>query len=298
MQWQVDIFSLRLFLSAVEEGQIGLAAAREHIAPSTATKRVQALEAMVGLPLFDRTRTGVAPTGAGDILARYARKILADFDDLRAEITALDAQAADRLVIAAAHSVIIDLLAPAVRMFINEYPFVELSLREVDNSEVVRQVEARECDIGVFAGVGEPTCAAAELEQLGTEPLVAVLPREHRLADRRSVRFDELAADGLIATRTTAGIFLAHGAETGDLRHVVRTGEVALGMVRAGLGATVLPQRMVAQAADAEMLVRELDESWAVRHISVATATRTMGSSTVAAFVGCLIRQASETSTA
>ncbi|MEV0336549.1 LysR family transcriptional regulator [Nocardia sp. NPDC050717] len=292
MQWQVDVFSLRLFLAAVEERQIGLAAARQHIAPSTATKRIQALETMVGLPLLERTRTGVVPTEAGEVVARHARSMLAEFDDLRSEIAALHGQPADRLVVAAAHSVIIDLLAPAARMFINEHPFVELMLHEVDNHEVVREIEAEECDIGVFACVGEPKCSAAEMELLGSEPLVAVLPREHRLSTLNSVRFGEVAAEGLIATHTTAEIFRAHGARTSDIRHVVRTGEVALGMVRAGLGATILPQGMVSQAADSEMSVRVLDESWAVRHIVVATAKRMLGAPTAAAFARCLSSRA------
>lgn len=296
MQWQVDIFSLRLFLSAVEERQIGLAAAREHIAASTATKRIQALETMIGLPLLDRTRTGVVPTEAGAVLARYARKMLADLDDLRSEMVALTVGLQDRLVVAAAHSVIIDLLAPAVGLFLNERPFVELSLSEVDNKEVVRQLEAGECDIGVFASVGEPKCAAADLVLLGSEPLVAVLPRDHPLADAGSVRFRELAAEGLIATQTTAAIYREHGAQPGDLRHVVRTGEVALGMVRAGLGATVVPRRMAGQAADSEMLLRTLDEEWAVRRINAATAPRKAGTPTIAAFVACLMRQISELS--
>jgi DNA-binding transcriptional LysR family regulator len=110
------------------------------------------------------------------------------------------------------------------------------------------------------------------------------------------VRFGELATEGLIATHTTVSIFQAHGAEARDLRHVVRTGEVALGMVRAGLGATVVPQRMAAQATDSEMLVRPLDESWAVRRINVATTTRMLGAPTAAAFLGCLIRQVPRTS--
>ncbi|QDQ95052.1 LysR family transcriptional regulator substrate-binding protein [Rhodococcus sp. WB9] len=181
-------------------------------------------------------------------------------------------------------------------MFISERPFVELSLREVGNSEVIRQIEAGDCDIGVFASVGEPKCVAAEMELLGSEPLVAVLPPEHLLANRCSVRFGELATERLIATHTTVVNFQAHGAEARDFRHVVRTREVALGMVLASLGATVVPQRMATQAADSEMLVRPLDESWAVRRYNVATTTRVFGAPTVAAFLGCLIRQVPQTS--
>ncbi|WP_260850783.1 hypothetical protein [Rhodococcus sp. WB9] len=55
----------------------------------------------------------MAPTEAGAVLVRYAQKMLADFNDLHAEPTTLTAQVEDRLVVAAAHSVIIDLLAPA-----------------------------------------------------------------------------------------------------------------------------------------------------------------------------------------
>ena len=49
---RVDLFTLRLFPTVVEEGQIRKAAVRENIAPSAATKRIQDLEEIAGLPLF------------------------------------------------------------------------------------------------------------------------------------------------------------------------------------------------------------------------------------------------------
>ena len=58
---RVDLFSLKLFLTAIEEGQIGRAAAREYIAPSAATKRIQDLEDLAGVKLFDRNAKGVVP---------------------------------------------------------------------------------------------------------------------------------------------------------------------------------------------------------------------------------------------
>lgn len=55
---QVDLLTLKLFLSAVEEQQIGLAAIRENVAASTATKRIQELEDVAGIKLLERGPKG------------------------------------------------------------------------------------------------------------------------------------------------------------------------------------------------------------------------------------------------
>lgn len=289
---QIDAFSLRLFVSAVEERQIGLAAEREHIAPSTATKRIQALEDLVGASLLERAREGVLPTPAGLVLERYARSILAELDEMVAELSAMTDQVEGELVVAAAHSVIIDLLAPVVSVFAAERPLVDLSLHEMHNAEVVRQIVAGECDVGVFARVRSDAGDDGDTRVLASEPLVAVLPIGHRLANRPTVTFAELVDHELIATHTVAPIFEHAAAELGRkpaLRHVVRTGEVALGMVRAGLGITVVPQRMVDQAADAQMITSRLDEPWAVREICVVTRGPRATGRTTQAFIDQLV---------
>ena len=84
---QVDLFTLKLFLSVVEEGQVGRAAARENIAASAATKRVQDLEEIVGVPLFDRNPRGVIPTAAGLVLARHLTQVFGTFEDIRRDIS-------------------------------------------------------------------------------------------------------------------------------------------------------------------------------------------------------------------
>ncbi|NMO03085.1 LysR family transcriptional regulator [Gordonia sp. TBRC 11910] len=293
---QIDAFSLRLFVSAIEERQIGLAAEREYIAPSTATKRIQALEDLVGVSLLERGRDGVVATAAGTVLERYARSILAELDALVAELSRVSEEVEGRLVVAAAHSVIIDLLAPVVSAFVAERPLVDLSLQEMDNAEVIRHISAGECDVGVFARVGTSGPLDGDTRLLASEPLVAVLPIGHPLADRESLTYRDLADHELIATATMASAFEHVAQRLGrpaNLRHVVRTGEVALGMVRAGLGITVVPQRMITAAADSSMLVRTLDEPWAVRQINVVTRGPRATSQTAKAFVDTLIAQTS-----
>lgn len=83
---RVDLFTLRLFLTVVEEGQIRKAAVRENIAPSAATKRIQDLEEIAGLPLFERQPAGVVPNAAGVVLARYIRELFGNLEEMRREL--------------------------------------------------------------------------------------------------------------------------------------------------------------------------------------------------------------------
>ncbi|MBX3663894.1 MAG: LysR family transcriptional regulator, partial [Burkholderiales bacterium] len=64
---------LALFVSIAEEGQIGLAATRAGISQPALTKQLKNLELSVGSPLFERHRSGVRLTPAGELLLARAR---------------------------------------------------------------------------------------------------------------------------------------------------------------------------------------------------------------------------------
>ncbi|MET9327667.1 LysR family transcriptional regulator [Tsukamurella sp. NPDC003166] len=271
---QVDLFSLRLFVSAIEEKQIGLAAAREHIAASTATKRIQTLEDAVGTPLLERGRGGVHPTAMGEIVERCARAVLSEVTDMHSALLDATTTIEHSLSVWAAHSVIVDVVAPAVRLFVAERPDVELSLREADNSEVVDAVIGTSADLGVFACVGAyPGHEELAVALLYDEPLIAVVPVDHAFAEIDSVGFGQLLDSGLIATGTLAPAFADGARSLGrDLvvSHVVRTGEVAVGMVQAGLGVTVVPRNLLTQANPSSVRTLGIDEDWAVRSVYLA----------------------------
>src|SRR5690554_6319511 len=72
---RMDLFTLRLFMIVVEEGQLARAASREHIVPSAVTKRIRELEELLGVRLFFRTPTGTTLTAAGEVVARHVERI-------------------------------------------------------------------------------------------------------------------------------------------------------------------------------------------------------------------------------
>ncbi|WP_167334474.1 helix-turn-helix domain-containing protein [Pseudomonas cremoricolorata] len=62
---KLDLTSLHLLVSIHEEGSLTKAAEREMLALSAASKRLQEVEQVLGIALFERTLKGMKPTAAG-----------------------------------------------------------------------------------------------------------------------------------------------------------------------------------------------------------------------------------------
>src|SRR5947208_2153737 len=79
---RIDLYTLRLFVSAANEGSIARAAQNEHIAPSALSRRIAHLEHVLGLPLIIRSPRGIELTGAGLVVFNGGMKIDSDLDQL------------------------------------------------------------------------------------------------------------------------------------------------------------------------------------------------------------------------
>ncbi len=71
-----------VFLAAVETGSIQGAARALDLARPTVRRRLDALEAEIGVQLLVRGARGLQPTAAGELFAERARQMIADFDGL------------------------------------------------------------------------------------------------------------------------------------------------------------------------------------------------------------------------
>ncbi|WP_326536600.1 LysR family transcriptional regulator [Pseudorhodoferax sp.] len=273
---QVDLFTLRLFLSAVEEEQIGRAAIRENIAASTATKRIQDLEEIAGMPLLARTPKGVVPTPAGEVVARCLRAMFGNLDDMRSEIAAFTEGVRGELTVASARSIIAPLLARELGDFARDFPGVDLVVRETENTGIACAVAQGDADIGVLAFAPELDLGAVDCVAYRNDRLVAVVPRTHALAGRRSVAFGDLMPEKVIALSALQHAFTATARRLGhpDYRaaYKVRSPEVAISMVQAGLGVTVQPECLLTREVLDSVTAVELDERWATRVIQIVTA--------------------------
>ncbi|MEE7457492.1 LysR family transcriptional regulator [Methylorubrum populi] len=138
----------RLVRAVAERGALAPAAAHLGINPSTAFRRLAAVEAALGTRLFERHRSGYVPTPAGEAMAAAAAR-------MEEEVARFDREVADRaltpsgtLRVTAAATLVTDLLMPMLGRFRARYPAVQVDLVV---SEEALNLSRRDADVALRA---------------------------------------------------------------------------------------------------------------------------------------------------
>src|SRR5262245_11822840 len=114
----MDIDQLRTFLAVLDHGSFSHAAEARGIGQSTVSFHVKALETSVGAKLLDRRGGQVRPTATGNVLRRYALRIVSLRDEALARLRAEESGQVGRLTIAASTIPAEHLLPPVLAEFL------------------------------------------------------------------------------------------------------------------------------------------------------------------------------------
>ncbi|SAK70946.1 LysR family transcriptional regulator [Caballeronia catudaia] len=274
---RVDLFTLRLFLSVVEEQQMRRAAQRENITPPAATRRIQELEEVAGIALFERMPGGMTPSPAGEVLARHVRLMFANFDVMRREIAEFTEGVRGQVGISSTSTIIVHFLAREIADFRRDFPLVDIDLHEDANVNVVGAVLSGKADLAMFYATNDVHHEGLDIVEYRTDRLAAIVPRKHPLGERASVTTHDLLDEDLIGISPTTSMMTqlrqAAAALGRDLRlkYTVTTIEAARSLVKAGLGVTIQPESMLPKEELAALTIVALDEPWAKRQLCIGT---------------------------
>jgi DNA-binding transcriptional LysR family regulator len=189
----VDLRQLRYFVTVAEELHFSRAAARLHLAQSALSAQIRSLEAELGGPLLHRSTRRVSLTPAGELLLADGRAILAAVDHALERAQALARGRPAALVIGSLGPAPGELLAPLLALFGGRHPEVRVEMRAFDFPETVEGLRQGRADLAFLYGpLHEPDLV---LTPLLSEARVVVLPRAHRLADRRAISPSDLAGE-------------------------------------------------------------------------------------------------------
>ncbi|WP_300456764.1 LysR family transcriptional regulator [Accumulibacter sp.] len=288
-----ELTDLRLFVAIAEARNLTRGAERAHLAPSSASHRLRLLEARLGTPLFFRQARGVTLTRAGEVLLRHARQLLAQLEQLQADLAPYAAGVRGHVTLwantHATHSFLPDDLAD----FLRRYPQVSVTLAEHTSPQIVVAVARGEVEVGVVA----ERIAGADVELIPyrADRLVLVTPVAHALARRASIRFGEVLDHPFVMLHAGSAIHtFTMNAAAALGRHVnvriqVRSFDAVCRMVGAGVGIGLVPRSAVAHGTPHDApTVLELDEPWAQRDLQLCVRRRKDLSGFAAALVDCL----------
>ncbi|WP_176074722.1 LysR family transcriptional regulator [Brucella intermedia] len=216
------------------------------VAQSSVSARVKALEEDLGVLLFERHARGVRLTEAG---RHFVERIAAGVDQLDHAVKTASMTAAGkwgRLRIGIHALTPGSFLADLIAHYREDHPGIEVEMTEGTARDAVMQLRADRLDVAFVAGTPDlPDC---HTRPIWTEPLVAVLPEQHRLAGQSAITWTDLAGETFLVRYGGTGpqvhdhIVLRHAGRwpaPSILRFDVERGTM-LSMVGQGFGITIV----------------------------------------------------------
>jgi DNA-binding transcriptional LysR family regulator len=123
---------MRAFVRVVEYQSFSAAAVVLGLTPSAVSKLVSRLEDRLGVRLLHRTTRRLALTSEGEVYFARARQILADIEEVEAEVTRSRGSPRGRLHVHTSNAFGVHQLAPALPEFLMRYPDIEVELSITD----------------------------------------------------------------------------------------------------------------------------------------------------------------------
>jgi DNA-binding transcriptional LysR family regulator len=269
----MEIPQVEAFLAVGTFGGFRRAADALRLTQPAISARIRALEASLGVTLFERGKHGMALSAAGRALRPHAEQLLHAVALARQAVHDLRPAAAGALRIAAVLSICTYLLPDVLKRFQAAYPKVLITVRSGHSKEVLEMVLRGEAEVGLARSLRHPE---VETLSLRDDPLVLVAHpsawpgRERRarleeVADRPLIFFDRGSSDWTL----THGLFRRAGLVP-NVALEVETIETAKKMVERGVGFAFLAQLAVGrelrrrtlaaiEIVDAEPISRSLD---------------------------------------
>src|SRR3546814_783274 len=184
-----DIQTLKVFVTVSQEGSIAKAAAKEHTVASAVSKRISELEKSIGADLFYRHRRGVKLTQAGAELLQHAGHVLAGLAALDSAMSNYAYGVKGQVRLVANTSTIVQFLPDDLSSFLQLHPTVKIDLEEQTSETVHKLVSAGQADLGIL--VAQRPLEGLDSCLYRTDELMLIMPPDHPLAHKSSLRFSE-----------------------------------------------------------------------------------------------------------
>jgi DNA-binding transcriptional LysR family regulator len=279
-----DVRQLRVLRAVAEHGSFSAAAEALSCTQPAVSQQIAALEKRAGTTLVDRGSRGAQLTDAGRALVDHADAVLARLAAAEAELEAIAGVRGGRVRLSSFPTAGASLVPPAIALFNQRHPEVELSLVEAEPDEAVRMLRAAELEVALvfeyrqlwpaeFARLFE----GIELHHLIDDPMHLALPRGHPCAGKRRLRLEDMADETWIQENTSGGPWCRlHSAACSAAGFEPRIGfqsddyNVVQGLIAAGVGVSLLPALALTNVRD-DIVVRSLGPKAPFRRVAAAT---------------------------
>jgi len=255
---------VRAFVTVAQLKSFTRAATLLHISQPALTVQVNKLEDILAVRLLDRNSRTVEITRVGRELLPVFQRILRELDSVIVDTRALANQRHGVVRIATLPSFAAGPLPALISKFRRAHSGMSFVVKDAIASRVTASVRSEEVDIGITGG--DVPEADLEILHRSHDQMLVVFPPQHPFALKRKIKLQDLAEHPLVlmdsetsvraivdAAFAAAGLLAIPACEATYMM-------TAVGMVKAGLGVTVLPASAKEIRAEPTLKSRPIDD--------------------------------------
>ena len=204
----MELRHFRYFVAVADAGSLTVAAARKlHTSQPSLSRQIRDLEDEVGAQLFTRSAHGIELTAAGRAFLDHARLVLshAEAASGAARRVAHPAKPCFAMGFLTGHE--LTWMPEALKILRDELPNIDVMISSQYSPQLADALSNGKIDAAFLRREkGKPDLA---FKLLVKEPLVVILPNDHRLAALKSISPRDLAEETFVAVSDTAPVLRA-----------------------------------------------------------------------------------------
>jgi LysR family hca operon transcriptional activator len=201
----MELRHLRYFIAVAETGSLTVAAERRlHTSQPSLSRQIRDLEHQVGVELLSRSARGVELTAAGRAFLDHARLALAQVDAAGEAARRAAQPAKPTFALGFLTGQEMDWLPEAMRILRDELPNIEVTVCSQYSPDLAAALMRGKLDLAFLRP--EPQVVDLTFKTVTKEPLVVIMPSDHRLASHDVISVQEIVGEKFISVSNTAPV--------------------------------------------------------------------------------------------
>src|SRR5712664_3680095 len=193
----MELRHLRYFVAVAEEGSLTVAAQKRlHTAQPSLSRQIHDLELELGVQLLVRGPRGVELTASGRVFLDHARVALLQVEAATEAARRAAQPARTSFAIGFLTGYEMDWLPAVMGMLRAELPSIEVVIHSQDSPDLAAGLIRGKIDLAFLRP--EKQAPGLKFKLLRKDPLIVLMPRDHALAARNSIRPQDIAGETFI----------------------------------------------------------------------------------------------------
>lgn len=238
----MDVLKCKAFVAAVDEGSLTGAGKVLGYTPSGISQLISAMESEFGFSLLTRKSNGVVATREGEYIYPLAMEYIEKESEIYKAATELSGMYKGNVMIATYSSIAAHTLPPIIKEFSDLHPSINIQIEEGTKNHIERMVASGKADLAFVSRLkNHPSFIWIPF---GEDRMVAVLPRNHRLAGWQTFPIQQSKNESIIMPSEgddadVRELLKKHGIVP-NVRLTTLENYTAINMVEGGLGICIM----------------------------------------------------------